>query len=101
MKLFILGIVFSLLYVNIVLNNKANTPPNYIKPSIPGILDNGHIIICNYHIHHWIIFVILLSICCLLIAFHKYNDIYSFIIASSLVFIYHGLGYDDCFCFNS
>ena len=94
---FFMGIIVSLIYVNLVFNEKCGCEPN-IKFNIPGLIKNGHIIINGFHIHHWLISSIILI---LTILFNKNSSIYIFIQGCCLIFLYHGLGYDDCFDFKT
>ena len=93
---FFMGIIFSLIYVNLVFN-KCGDEPN-IKFNIPGIVKNGHIIINGLHIHHWLISSIILIFT---IFYKKNTSIYFFIQGCCLIFLYQGLGYDDCFDFKA
>ena len=95
MKNFFLGILLASTYLYFNFNNQCGSIPKYIKPTIPGILDNGHIIIKGYHIHHWIIFTFILIISIILNIWYNLDIFLIFGIA--LTFIYHGIGYDDCF----
>ena len=98
MHQFFIGTSLAWIYLYYILNNKSGTLPKYIRPSIHGILENGHIIIKGLHIHHWIIFSVILLI--ILILNLVCGSQYLFLFGITLTFIYHGLGYDDCFNIN-
>ena len=92
------GILIGLLYIISIFGThmKSGNCHN-LNFTIPCLfIKEGSIIINDYHIHHWLIFLILLFITLLL----KNNNIILFIQGFSIVLIIHGLHYDDCFCFN-
>lgn len=92
------GILSGLIYILSIFgcNLKAGNCHN-LNCTIPFLfIKNGSIIINNYHIHHWLIFLFLLFIT----LFFQNNYIVLFIQGFSVVLIIHGLHYDDCFCFN-
>ena len=97
---FFIGFILSLIYVNLIFCGKCGTVPRF-APNIPGIVSNGHIIIKNYHIHHWLICFILLLIILILSFLNGSNSSYMLFFGGCIVFIYQGLGYDDCFNFTT
>ena len=93
--MFIIGILLALLYIKINFGNSEGTNPKIFKPNIGLFIRNGHVYICNKHIHHWIIYSILLLI---------FNLINKYIISLSYLNLYngffitmiiHGLSYSD------
>ena len=58
--MFIVGILLAILYIKINFGNKEGSNPKIFKPNVGLFIRNGHIYICNKHIHHWIIYSFLL-----------------------------------------
>ena len=88
-----LGSLIALIYSILVLPGKTNKAP-LINPTIYPILYKGMIFISlnkdiALHIHHWLIFLIIL----LYVLYKKKNNY--FIIGFSLVMIFQGLMYSD------
>ena len=97
---FVSGFIFSLLYLYICFGSeiKCHTNPK-IKINIPPFVVNSKIIINNFHIHHWLIGLMILICICILYFFIDYNFMY-FLQGFSIVLILHGLLYQDCFEFD-
>lgn len=92
------GIFFGLLYILLIFGTRIKSGKKHnLNINIPFLfIKNGSIIILDYHIHHWLIFliVLLLSFC------YKEHFLLYFIRSFSLIWIIHGLLYNDCFCFK-
>lgn len=90
----IFGIIISILYIYIIFGTKTEVGYNHnLQLTIKPFLINGHIYICNKHIHHWMISLIILIF---IIPFrnNRYIDI---CIGFFIIFCIHGLCYKDRF----
>ena len=95
-----IGILLGLLYCIIIYGNKKeNSIPN-LSINFGSLIRNGHIYIFNKHIHHWLIFTIII-----LLSFnHRFQQIinkkYIYVIRGfSIVMILQGLSYKDWYKF--
>ena len=64
------------------------------------LIFNSIIISCmntKYHIHHWIIFLLLLIILIPIIFIYSYNNIFALLLGICLGSILQGLSYNDAF----
>ena len=89
-KIFI-GLVMSYIYIKLIFGNKEGTPVNILDITYDFNfikIKGGSLYVFGYHIHHWIIFLILYQ------SFPNANKI---IKTFFVVMILHGLSYDDRF----
>ena len=94
MYYFISGILGAIIFIRLFICNNEGEPP---KCKIDcDFFINGSFYIGSRHIHHWLIFLILLAI--LFPCFYPSNFI-SLLGGFSLLMILHGLSYNDCFVF--
>ena len=92
------GILFGLVYILLIFGPiiKAGKPHN-LNIDLPLLcIKSGMLIINNYHIHHWFLFILIL----LFTYFYKENEIIYFLRGFCLTWIIHGLLYEDCFDFE-
>ena len=86
----LIGIVVGLLYTIFGFSGDIGIPPT-LSPTL-GPLTNGMIIIKNYHIHHWVIYMVLLIPSFIF----ELHEVFWF----SCVMTMHGLSYTDRFDFH-
>lgn len=93
----IIGIILSILYSKIILPKEENNIPK-INFTLYPIIENGMIIISipyltkyKIHIHHWLIYLLII-----IIFYNKLNDIIYYF---CLGLIIQGLSYKDAFTF--
>jgi len=56
-----IGVLVAIIFVNINFGNKAGTPPTFAF-NLPPYIRNGSIFLGDFHLHHWLICLILLGI---------------------------------------
>jgi len=90
------GIFFGLVYILLIFGVTIRPGKRHnLNITIPYLfIKNGSVIILDYHIHHWIIFLFILMISFLF----KEQPLLYFIRSFSIIWIIHGLLYSDCFC---
>lgn len=97
--MYLYGFLFSVLITKVFFGKiKSGGKPNIII-NIPPFIIESKIIILNKHIHHWVIFSLILI--GLVIFKKKYNNFIKFIVGFSIFMIIHGLQYDDAFNFTN
>ena len=86
---------FSFIYFFIC--NNEGQPPKY-KINCDDFFINGSFYIGSRHIHHWLIFLVILFI---LISYYIFypSNMGKFFLGFSILMILHGLSYGDCFVF--
>jgi hypothetical protein len=96
---FFLGVVVALFYVRIMFDSRciSSHPPRYCMLNAeskycPVILVEGSLFLYDYRIHGWIV-------CLAVLPLVVFLELYT-IIGICLVFIVHGLWYDDRFVFK-
>ena len=95
---YLIGIVIGILHILITFGIclEAGSSAS-VDVNIRPFIQNSRVIICNKHIHHWLIYLILF----LLTFYINFNDHLSRIIKSySTILICHGLLYSDRFDFS-
>ena len=97
MYYFISGILAALFFIQLFICNCEGEPPKY-KISCDDFFINGSFYIGSRHIHHWLIFLIILIIIFSYYIFYPSN-LGIFIMGFSILMILHGLSYNDCFVF--
>ena len=97
MYYFIFGAGLSILFICYLISNNAGEPPKF-KIKCDDLFVNGSFYIGSRHIHHWLIFLILLIIFFSYYIFYP-SDLGIFIMGFSILMILHGLSYNDCFVF--
>jgi len=91
MNLYILcGFVLGFMFYLIIDNGEKQTPKLY-KSIIIHYMNN------KYHLHHWIIFLILFLILIPIIVVYKYTNLIALIMGICLGSILQGLTYNDAF----
>lgn len=95
----LLGFITCIIYISIFFCNKAGTPPS-VSFNIKPFIKNSSIYIFNKHIHHWLISLNILIITIPLQIFNKHpNNILCFSNGFFLMFLLHGITYDDFLTF--
>jgi len=89
---FLFGFIIGFLYCVITFGNKKEGSTPNISINLPPFIINGHIMLFGYHIHHWLIFSIILF------CIRKYN--YNILKGFSVFMILHGLSYNDWYKFK-
>lgn len=100
-KLYVLGLISSLIILYIFFGSeiKCGSEPKIIL-NIPPFIKNSKIYIGKFHLHHWLLGIILIIICCIL-KLLKYNSGFLYFINGfSIMLVIHGLFYQDCFDFR-
>lgn len=103
---FLLGLLSCFIYILFFFgtNIKAKSNPK-VKINIPPLIVDSHIMLFGYHIHHWLISMILLiimGIIYFLVNFKRNSYVLNTIVFFTgffLLFMFHGLLYPDCFKF--
>jgi hypothetical protein len=100
-ELYILGLIMGIivLYIFFGTEIKCGATPK-ILINIPPIIINSRIYIGNFHLHHWLIGVLLLLICLSLHILKFRYDIIYLLYGFTNILILHGLLYQDCFDFR-
>jgi hypothetical protein len=83
---FLLGLCFYL-----IIDNGENKKPKLFNSIIINILNS------KYHIHHWIIFLLIFLILIPIILFYKYTNYFALMLGICLGSILQGLTYNDAF----
>ena len=93
------GVFMGLVYILLIFGPQIRSGDKHnLNIDIPILfIKEGSVIINNYHIHHWLIFLTILMITLLF----KEHYILYFIRGFSIVWIIHGLLYDDRFLFDA
>jgi hypothetical protein len=90
----IIGIIFIVVFFGFEINPKSKPR---IKINIPPFVQDSHIIVCNKHIHHWLVSSILLSV----VFYLNNNNRVCYILEGFFaIIILHGLLYNDWFDFD-
>ena len=93
-----IGIILSILYTRYMYGNIEPKKYPKIKLSINPILKDGHFRFFNYHLHHWILFLLLLVFLLSIKVSKEFNyNLIRLLIGFSLYMIIHGLQYEDAF----
>ena len=105
LKYVFIGLMVGLIYCKLVYPMKEFGRLKYFNFTF-GPFRNGKLYIKNYHIHHWLVFliiIILMAIALLIFPsqIKNYIEIYSVLIGISVIMIGHGLSYKDAFDFRS
>ena len=100
--MYLYGIILSYIFTRIFFGKiKSGKSPN-ILINIPPFIINSKLILFNKHIHHWLVFLIILL---LLFIFRKklskYKSFLEFSMGFSFYMILHGLQYKDAFDFTN
>ena len=100
--MYLYGLIISYIFTKIFFGKiKEGKAPN-ILITIPPFIKNSKVVLFNKHIHHWLIFLIILL---LLIIFRKNLSKYKLFLEFSIGFcfylIIHGLQYKDAFDFTN
>jgi hypothetical protein len=95
---FISGIFLANLFIYIFINNSV-CEPTRIKFNFDEFLIDGSFFIGSRHIHHWLIFLIFLIF--IIVPYYIFypSNFIKLIVGFSMMMIFHGLTYDDCFVF--
>lgn len=88
----ILGVILGFIFFTIM-DRGENIKPLFFKSIVINCMNS------NYHIHHWIIFLILflIIIYLLVIKLCKYTDFKAFLLGICIGSILQGLTYNDAF----
>ena len=97
MYYFIEGGVLSVLFIFFFISNNEGEPPKY-QIKWDDFFINGSFYVGSRHIHHWLIFLILLMGIILTRILFPSNFI-DLLAGFSLTMVCHGLSYQDCFVF--
>ena len=97
MYYFISGILAALFFIQLFICNSEGEPPKY-QINCDDFFINGSFYIGSRHIHHWLIFLIILIIIIPYYIFYPSN-LGRFIGGFSILMILHGLSYGDSFVF--
>lgn len=84
-----IGLILGLVYCITMFHGEGESPT---VPVTCGPIRNGTVVLCGYHIHHWLIFSILAIACIPLLQVHEV--FYSFL-SFSIVLVIQGLTYKD------
>ena len=98
MYYFISGILWALLFIQFFICNTEGQPPKY-QINCDDFFINGSFYIGSRHIHHWLIFLVILFIIILPCYIFCPSNFISFTGGFSFLMILHGLTYRDCFVF--
>ena len=94
----LLGAVLAVIYIQCVfgMNHKTGDKVE-ISGDFGGILQDGHLIINGWHIHHWLFFLVIFFIFSNYYFVTKYKNLSIGILGFSFAMIIHGLMFEDCF----
>tara|TARA_Y100000588_G_scaffold296579_1_gene317087 strand:- start:379 stop:696 length:318 start_codon:yes stop_codon:yes gene_type:complete len=93
-----LGGIFALFFSDTFIANREGQPPKFIIKWDEFFI-NGSFYIGSRHIHHWVIFSLLLIFLIILYLLFPSNSLILFFGGFSVYMILHGLRYNDCFVF--
>ncbi len=100
-QIYISGIIFAIIYLYFFFGTevKCGTIPKIIL-NIRPFIQNSKIYIGNFHLHHWLLGVIIIIICCFFKIINYNNKLLYFLNGFSIILVIHGLFYQDCFDFR-
>jgi len=97
MRNFLKGGMLALLFINIFIANSTGEAPLY-KLNFENCI-NGSFYLGSRHIHHWLIFFLIL-ICLIPISYFYHKKCFiNICLGFSIIMIIHGLKYDDWLVF--
>ena len=100
-QIYISGFIFGILILYSFFGSsvKCGINPKIII-NIPPLIINSKIYIGNFHLHHWMLGIIIIFICWFLRILNLVYIHFYFLYGFSFALIIHGLFYQDCFDFR-
>ena len=100
-KLYIVGLISSVVVLYIFFGSEIKCGSNpKIMLNIPPFIKNSKIYIGNFHLHHWLLGILIIFLCCLLKLINYDDGFIDFMNGFSIILVIHGLFYQDCFDFR-
>lgn len=84
-----IGLILGLVYCITMFHKEGELPTVRVTC---GPIQNGTVVLCGYHIHHWLIFGILAIVCIPLLQVH---EVFYTFLSFSIVLVIQGLTYKD------